>query len=24
MVKQPDGTWHIAGCTLLKSEDRDT
>ncbi len=22
MVKQPDGTWHIAGCTLLKTEDR--
>jgi hypothetical protein len=24
MVKQPDGTWHIAGCMLLKSEDRST
>jgi len=24
MVKQPDGTWHIAGCTLLKAEDRNT
>jgi hypothetical protein len=24
MVRLPDGTWHIAGCTLLKSEDRQT
>jgi hypothetical protein len=24
MVKRPDGTWHIAGCSLLQAEDRST
>jgi hypothetical protein len=24
MVKLPDGTWHIAGCELVESEDNDT
>jgi hypothetical protein len=24
MVKLPDGTWHIAGCELVESENHDT